>query len=99
MACGKQWQLRSMDRGTAPPRGSVLKDPGMAEKLGWPPTAARAIETGVATPAHPRWSTLELALRPGVSETLQGQKTAKEALDAVAADWQRTLRRAGIGRA
>jgi ABC-type glycerol-3-phosphate transport system substrate-binding protein len=43
-------------------------------------------------------STLELALRTGVSETLQGQKTAKQALDAVAADWQRTLRRAGIGR-
>jgi ABC-type glycerol-3-phosphate transport system substrate-binding protein len=98
MACGKQWQLRSMERGNAPPRGSVLKDPGMAEKLGWPPTAARAIETGVPTPAHPTWSTLELALRSGVSETLQGQKTAKQALDAVAADWQRTLRRAGVGR-
>jgi multiple sugar transport system substrate-binding protein len=51
------------------------------------------------TPAHPTWSTLELALRTGVSETLQGQKTAKQALDAVAADWQRTLRRAGVGRA
>jgi ABC-type glycerol-3-phosphate transport system substrate-binding protein len=36
---------------------------------------------------------------PGVSAALQGQKTAKEALDAVATDWQRTLRRAGIGRA
>jgi multiple sugar transport system substrate-binding protein len=99
MACSKQWQLRSMERGNAPPRGSVLNDPAMAEKLGWPPTAARAIETGVPTPAHPTWSTLELALRTGVSETLQGQKTAKQALDAVAADWQRTLRRAGIGRA
>ena len=76
----------------------MLNDPAMAEKLGWPPTAARAIETGVPTPAHPTWSTLELALRAGVSETLQGQKTAKQALDAVAADWQRTLRRAGVGR-
>ena len=37
------------------------------------------------------------ALRSGVSETLLGQKTAKQALDAVAADWQRSLRRAGIG--
>lgn len=99
MACSKQWQLRSMERGNAPPRGSVLNDPAMAEKLGWPPTAARAIETGFPTPAHPTWSTLELALRTGVSETLQGQKTAKQALDAVAADWQRTLRRAGVGRA
>jgi ABC-type glycerol-3-phosphate transport system substrate-binding protein len=98
MACGKQWQLRSMERGNAPPRRSVLSDPTMAEKLGWPPTAARAIETGVPTPAHPAWSTLELTLRTGISEALQGQKTAKQALDAVAADWRRTLRRAGIER-
>jgi len=97
MACNKQWQLRSMERGNAPPRGSVLNDPTMAEKLGWPPTAARAIESGVPTPAHPAWTTLELTLRTGVSEALQGQKTAKQALDAVAADWRRTLRRAGIG--
>ena len=97
MACNKQWQLRSMERGNAPPRGSVLNDPTMAEKLGWPPTAARAIESGVPTPAHPAWTTLELTLRTGISETLQGQKTAKQALDAVAADWRRTLRRAGIG--
>ncbi|MBV9375230.1 MAG: extracellular solute-binding protein [Alphaproteobacteria bacterium] len=97
MACSKRWQLRSMERGNAPPRGSVLNDPSMAEKLGWPPTAARSIETGVPTPAHPAWSTLELTLRTGISEALQGQKSAKQALDAVAADWRRTLRRAGIG--
>jgi ABC-type glycerol-3-phosphate transport system substrate-binding protein len=42
---------------------------------------------------------LDLTLRTGLSEALQGQKPAKQALDAVAADWQRTLRRAGIGRA
>ena len=34
----------------------------------------------------------------GLSQALLGQKTAKDALDAVAADWQRSLRRAGIGR-
>jgi multiple sugar transport system substrate-binding protein len=99
MACSKKWQLRSMERGNAPPRGSVLNDPTMAGKLGWPPIAARSIETGIPTPAHPVWTTLELTLRTGVSEALQGQKTAKEALDAVASDWQRTLRRAGIGHA
>jgi ABC-type glycerol-3-phosphate transport system substrate-binding protein len=99
MACSKKWQLRSMERGNAPPRGSVLNDPAMVQKLGWPPTAARAIETGVPTPAHPVWTALDLTLRTGLSEALQGQKPAKQALDAVAADWQRTLRRAGIGRA
>jgi multiple sugar transport system substrate-binding protein len=98
MACSKEWQSRAILRGNAPPRGSVLRDPGIAEKLGWPPTAARSIETGVPTPAHPVWSTLELTLRTGISQTLQGQKTAKQALDAVAADWRRTLRRAGVGR-
>ena len=98
MACSKQWHLRSMERGNAPPRGSVLRDSDMVAKLGWPPVAAAAIETGLPTPAHPAWDTLELSLRSGVSETLQGQKTAKQALDAVAADWQRGLRRAGIRR-
>ena len=66
--------------------------------VGGPPVAAQAIATGVPTPAHPVWDTLELSLRTGVSEVLLGQKTAKVALDAVAADWQRGLRRAGIGR-
>ena len=83
---------------TPPPRGSVLRDPAMVSKIGWPPVAAAAIETGIPTPAHPAWDTLELSLRTGVSETLLGQKTAKQALDAVAADWQRSLRRAGVGR-
>jgi multiple sugar transport system substrate-binding protein len=98
MACSKQWQLRSMERGNAAPRGSALRDPALAAKLGWTPVAADAIETGIPTPAHPAWTTLALALRTGISETLLGQKSAKLALDAVAADWQRSLRRAGIGR-
>jgi multiple sugar transport system substrate-binding protein len=98
MATSKQWHLRSMERGNAPPRGSVLRDSDMVAKLGWPPVAAAAIETGFPTPAHPAWDTLELALRSGVSGTLQGQKTAKQAMDTVATDWQRSLRRAGIRR-
>jgi ABC-type glycerol-3-phosphate transport system substrate-binding protein len=98
MACSKQWHLRSMERGNAPPRGSVLRDSDMVAKLGWPPVAAEAIETGFPTMAHPAWDTLELTLRTGISEALLGQKTAKQALDGVAADWQRGLRRAGIRR-
>jgi hypothetical protein len=35
-------------------------------------------------------------LRAGVSQTLLGQKTAKQALDDVAREWQRNLHRAGI---
>jgi len=97
LACSKDWMRRSMVRGTAPPRGSVLRDPAMAELIGWPPVAAAAIETGVPTPAQPVWSTLQLSLRAGLSQAILGQKTPKQALDDVAVDWQRGLRRAGYG--
>jgi multiple sugar transport system substrate-binding protein len=96
MACSKQWMLRSAERGNAPPRGSVLRDPSMVTRLGWPPVAAEAIETGIPTPAHPAWDTLELSLRAGLSAALLGQQTPKQALDEVARDWQRNLRRAGV---
>ena len=98
MVCDKRWMRRSMERGNAPPRGSVLRDPEMVEKIGWPPIAAAAIETGIPTPAHPAWLTLQLPLRAGLSQAILGQKTAKQALDDVAADWQRGMRRAGIGK-
>jgi ABC-type glycerol-3-phosphate transport system substrate-binding protein len=98
LACSKQWLKRSMIRGNAPPRNSILTDPEMVEKIGWPPVAAAAIETGFPTPAQPVWDTLEVQLRVGLSQALLGQKTAKVALDDVASEWQRSLRRAGIGR-
>ena len=50
----------------------------------------------LAEPREPFWPAMELQLRSGISAVLQGEKTAKAALDAVAADWQRSLRRAGI---
>jgi multiple sugar transport system substrate-binding protein len=96
MACSKEAMLRSMEGGNAPPRGSSLRNPAMVAKLGWPAAAAEAIETGIPTPSNPAWDGLELSLRAGVSQTLLGQKTAKQALDDVAREWQRNLRRAGI---
>ncbi|MFL5285701.1 MAG: extracellular solute-binding protein [Rhodopila sp.] len=98
MACSKDWMRCSMIRGNAPPRGSVLRDPAMVELIGWPPTAAAAIETGVPTPAQPVWATLNLSLRTGLSQAILGQKTPKQALDDVATDWHRGLRRAGYGK-
>jgi multiple sugar transport system substrate-binding protein len=98
MCCNKDFMRRSMLRGNAPPRGSVLRDPEMVQKIGWPPVAAAAIETGFPTPAQPVFSTLQLSLRAGLSQALLGQKTPKEALDYVAEDWHRGLRRAGYGR-
>jgi multiple sugar transport system substrate-binding protein len=98
LCCSKDWMRRSMVRGNAPPRGSVLRDPEMVELIGWPPVAAAAIETGFPTPAHPAFSTLQLSLRSALSQAILGQKTAQQAFDDTAADWQRGLRRAGIGR-
>lgn len=98
IACSKEYMKRSMIRGNAPPRASVLRDPEMVERIGWPPVAATAIETGFPTPSHPIWDTLEVQLRPQLSQALLGQKSAKQALDDTAADWRRSLRRARIGR-
>jgi ABC-type glycerol-3-phosphate transport system substrate-binding protein len=96
MACSKDAMLRSMEGGNAPPRASSLRDPAMVAKFGWPAAAAAAIETGIPISANPAWDGLELSYRTGVSEALLGQKTAKQALDGVALEWQRDLRRAGI---
>jgi ABC-type glycerol-3-phosphate transport system substrate-binding protein len=98
MACGKQFMKQSMIRGNAPPRGSVLRDPEMVKLIGWTDVAARAIETGVPTPAQPIFPTLGLSLRAGLSQALIGDKTPKQALDDVAADWQRAMRRMGNAR-
>ncbi len=95
MACGKEFMRRSMIRGNAPPRGSVLRDPEMVKLIGWTDVAAKAIETGVPTPAQPIFPTLGLSLRAGLSQCLLGQKTPKQAMDDVASDWQRAIRRAG----
>ena len=98
MACSPQFMRRSMLRGNAPPRGSVLRDPQMVEQIGWPPVAAAAIETGFPSPAQPVFATLQLSLRAGLSQCISGQKAPKQALDDVATDWQRGLRRAGYGK-
>lgn len=96
LACSRDWMRRSMVRGNAPPRASVLRDPEMERTIGWPPVAAQAIETGIPTPAHPAWGALEMQLRAAVSQALLGQKTASQALGDLAADWRRSLRRAGL---
>ena len=96
MACSKEAMLRAMESGNAPPRGSSLRNPEMVAKLGWPTAAAEAIETGIPISQDPAWDGLEISLRTGVSEALLGQKTAKLALQGVAGEWRRNLRRAGI---
>jgi multiple sugar transport system substrate-binding protein len=96
MATSKQWMRRSLERGNAPPRTSVLTDPTVLDRFGWAPVMAEALKTAVLEPRDPFWPALELQLRSGISAVLLGQETAKAALDRVAADWQRSLRRAGV---
>jgi ABC-type glycerol-3-phosphate transport system substrate-binding protein len=96
MACSREWMRRSMLRGNAPPRVSVLNDPEMVAKFGWAPAAAEALKTAVLDPRDAIWATLELQLRSGISAVLLGQKDAKTALDQVANDWRRSMRRAGL---
>jgi multiple sugar transport system substrate-binding protein len=95
-ACSKDWMRRSVVRGNAPPRVSVLNHPDVMASYGWAPVLAEAMQTATLEPREPIWPTTELALRSGISAVLTGQNNAKDALDAVASDWQRALRRAGL---
>jgi multiple sugar transport system substrate-binding protein len=97
MACSKQWMQRSLERGNAPPRVSVLNEPTVAERYGWAPILAATMKTAKLEPRDPIWPAMDLQLRSAVSAVLLGQKTARVALDAVATDWRRTLKRAGHG--
>ena len=54
------------------------------------------MKTAKLEPRDPIWPAMDLQLRTAVSAVLLGQKTAKVALDEVATDWRRTLKRAGL---
>ncbi len=95
-ATSKYWMRRSLERGNSPPRISVLDDPGVLQRFGWAPVLAQALKTAELEPREPVWPSMELQLRSGIASVLLGQKTTKVALDAVATDWQRSLRRTGI---
>jgi multiple sugar transport system substrate-binding protein len=94
-ACSKEWMQRSVVRGNAPPRVSVLNNPDVTANFGWAPVLAEAMKTATLA-REPIWPTMELSLRSAISAVLLGQNNAKDALDAVASDWHRALRRAGL---
>ena len=54
------------------------------------------MKTAKLEPRDPIWPSMDLQLRSAVSAVLLGEKSAKVALDGVAADWRRTLKRAGL---
>ena len=89
----KEWARRSMEKGNASTRLSVLTDPEIVEAYGWTGAAAEQMKTAVTNPNDANWGSLELDLRAGISSTLQGQTTARDALHTVAASWRRKFDR------
>ncbi len=99
MACSKRWQKRAMDtrqRAAAAFRAGGPRD-GRDASAGRRSPRRRS-RPAFRRRAYPVWDTLEIQLRSALSQALFGQKTPKQALDDLTADWQRSLRRAGIGR-
>lgn len=96
MATSKQWMRRSIDLGNSPPRISVLDDPGVLAKQPWAPVAGQSFKTAVLDHRDSVWSTAQLPLRTAISQVLLGQRTAKQALDGVARQWERSFRMAGM---
>lgn len=90
---GKHWSARSIEKGNAPARLSVLQDPEIVARYGWPAAAAAAIPTAVPTPQHPLYPACESAVRRGVSRVVLGQTDAATALSDVAENFRRIFER------
>ncbi len=68
----------------------------MLSKHPWAPVEAETLRTAMLDPRDPLWGSAQIPLRVAVSEVLLGQKQAKQALDDVARQWQRSFRLAGL---
>jgi multiple sugar transport system substrate-binding protein len=93
MVAGKEWALRSLQQGNCPTHLSALTDPAVAQQFGWAPPGAEALKTAMVDPQQPVWGAMELAMRTGISRVLLKQSEPKPALDEVAANWKRIIRR------
>ncbi|HVC63334.1 MAG TPA: extracellular solute-binding protein [Acetobacteraceae bacterium] len=96
MATSKKWMRRSIDLGNAPPRVSVLQDPGVLAEHPWAPVQGEALKTAVLDHRDPVWAAAQLPLRTAISQVLLGQRTAKQALAEVTQQWHRSFRLAGL---
>lgn len=95
-ATSPQQMRRSMRSGNMPPRESVLNDAEILKEYGWAAASAEALKTAVPAPSDNLWGTLEGRIRSSLSEVYLGRRSAEESLDAVANDWERAIRRAGL---
>ena len=93
MITSREWSKRSMEKGNCPPRISVLNDPDVGVHYHWAPAAATALQTAELDPQDPLWGALQLPLRAGLSRVATGQSPAREAMDGVASNWARIIRR------
>lgn len=91
----REWAKRSMEKGNASARLSVLTDPEVISTYGFTEVMAQQLKTAVANPRDAYWGAVEAQLRAGLSKTLLGQASPKDAMDEVASGWERTMRRAG----
>jgi ABC-type glycerol-3-phosphate transport system substrate-binding protein len=94
-AASKAEMKKSIFTGNLPPRVSVLNDSKVLSAYPWASEGATALARAWQVPGDEMWDALENRLRPAISEVLLGQKPAKRALDEVADDWRKLLRRAG----
>jgi multiple sugar transport system substrate-binding protein len=92
---GPEWSRRSMEKGNAPARQSVLNDPKVIQEYGWAPASAASLKTAVMNPRDPNWGAFEQHLRSGISQAMLGQTTAKQAMENVASNWKRVMVRTG----
>ena len=93
MVASREWAKRSMEKGNATARISVLADPEIGQKYQWAAAAAKALETAQVDPQDALWGALNLPLRLGISRVVTGETDAKTALDTVATNWQRIMKR------
>jgi ABC-type glycerol-3-phosphate transport system substrate-binding protein len=93
-ACGKEQMLDSMKTNNLPPRSSILNNNDIIAKNPWIPETNIALQRAAQVPSDEMWDQLEQRLRPAISQVILGQSDAKTALNAVADDWTKILKRA-----
>jgi hypothetical protein len=93
MVARREWGQRSMEKGNCTAHLPALNDPPIVAKFGWAPAPSKSLQTAVVDPQDPMWGALDLPLRSAISRVLLGQVGAKEALDGVASNRQRIMRR------
>ena len=95
MACSNEWMRRSMLRGNAPPRLSVLNDPEMVEKFGCGAGCGRCVADRLARSTRSDLGDAGVQLRSGCRRFCSGRNPPKMHWTALRATGNASPRRAG----